>query len=316
MSLDNGFKKLAIDAIVNVVLKKDNDISNPKKISEFCSDTALCKEAANELVSLSASSAKKTDFKTSVLFDTFASEYFTSDNQFNNTRCIHALEELSGRANATEIKQLLKMAKELKLTDAQIDSLKVRIAKIAEKADPEDAINICRLFVSEKTFDFIYISQAEKLVSNGKQSKINEAELKQIIQNNTDEDSLVDVLSSFVSIFSVEKLFFDSAISKIRRHKSIPFLEKYWDIKESPVFFASLISPSSDIAKEVVRFVSDKHKKFLHTKELRTAFCKSLDSLNDNTYAYTSSEYLIQKKCDVNSYYVTVSLNESKNRKS
>lgn len=315
LSLDKEYKKLAIDAIVNVVLKKDNDISNPKKISEFCSDTSLCKDAANELVSLSASSAKRSEFKTSVIFDTFASEYFTSDNQFNNTRCIHALEELSSRANATEIKQLLKMAKDLKLTDAQIDSLKVRIAKIAETANPEDAIKICRLFESDKTFDFIYISQAENLVSNGMQSKINEGELKKIIQNNTDEDNFVDVLSPFVSILSFEKLFLDSAISKIKRHKSLPFLEKYWDIKESPIFFVNLISSSSDIAKEVVKFVSDKHKKFLHTKELRTAFCKSLDSLNDNTYACTASEYLIQKKCDVDSYYVIVSLNESKNRK-
>lgn len=316
LSLDKEYKKLAIEAVVNVVSMKDNDIKNPKRISEFCSDASLCKDAATELVSLSASSARKSDYKTSVLYDSFASEYFSSDNQFNNTRCIHALEELSTRANATEIKQLLKMAKDLKLSDAQIDSLSVRIAKVAETANPEDAIKICRLFESEKTFDFIYISQAENLVSNGMQSKINEGELKKIIQNNTDEDTIVDVLSPFVSILSFEKLFFDSAISKIRRHKSMPFLEKYWDIKESPVFFASLISPSSDIAKEVVKFVSDKHKKFLHTKELRTAFCKSLDSLNDNTYACTASEYLIQKKCDVNNYYVTVSLNESKNRKS
>ena len=80
------------------------------------------------------------------------------------------------------------------------------------------------------------------------------------------------------------------------------FLEKYWDVKESMLFFATLISPSSDIAKEVVKFVSDKHKKFLHTKELRMAFCKSLDSLNDNAYAYTASEYLIQKKLLYNGF--------------
>ena len=316
LSLDKDFKKIAIDAVVNVVLKKDEDIKNPKKISEFCSDLSLCKDAANELVSLSDSFAKKSDYKTSVLFDSFASEYFSSDNQFNNTRCIHVLEELSARVNATEVKQLLKMAKNLKLADGQIDSLKKRIAKIAEKTNPESAINICRLFISEKTFDLIYINQAENLVSNGNQSKINESELKQIIHDNTDEDSIVDVLSPFVSISSFEKLFFDSAISKIKRHKSMSFLEKYWAVKESTIFFANLISPSSDIAKEVIKFVSDKHKKFLHKKELRTAFCKSLDSLNDNAYAYTVSEYLIHKRCDVNSYYVTVSLNESKNKKS
>lgn len=316
LSLDKDFNKLAIEAVVNVILKKDEDVKNPKKISEFCPDMSLCKDAANELVSLSVSSARKSDYKTSVIFDSFASEYFSSDNQFNNTRCVHVLEELSARANATEVKQLLKMAKDLKLTDAQIDSLKMRIANIAEKANPESAINICRLFISEKTFDFIYINQAKNLVSNGNQSKINESELKQIIQNNTDEDSIVDVLSPFVSISSFEKLFFDSAISKIKRHKNMSFLEKYWDLKESSIFFANLITPSSDIAKDVAKYVSDKHRKFLHTKELRTAFCKSLDSLNDNAFAYTVSEYLIQKKCDVDSYYVTVSLNESKNKKS
>lgn len=316
LSLDKGFRTIVIDAIVNVVLRKDKDINNPKRISDFCSDATLCKYAANKLVSLSAFSAQKSDFKTAVLYDTFAADYFSSDNQFNNTRCIHALEELSDRANASEIKRLLKMAKDLKLTEAQIGSLKVRIAKIAEKANPEEAINICRMFVSEETFDLIYIKQAENLVAHGKQSKINEVELKQIIQNNTDEDSFVEVLSPFVSISSFDKPFLDSAISKIRRHKKISLLEKYWKIKESPVFFEELISPSSDLTQKVVRFISDRHKKFLHSKELREAFCKSIDSLNDNSYAYTASEYLIQKKCDVKSYYVRVSLNESMNRES
>lgn len=316
LSLDKDFKNLAIDAIVNVVLNKDEEVRSPKKISEICSDPSLCKDAADKLVLLSTISAKNNDYKTSVLFDSYASEYFLSDNQFNNARCIHVLEELSVRANATEVKQLLKMAEDLKLTDTQIDSLKMRIAKIAEKAAPETAINICRLFISEKTFDLIYINQAENLVLNGNSSRIKKSELKQIIQNNTDEDSIVDVLSPFVNIPSFEKIFFDSAISKIKRHKNLSFLEKYWNVKESSTFFAVLISPSSDIAKEVVKFVSRKHKIFLHTKELRAAFCKSLDSLNDNAYAYTVSEYLIQKKCDVSSYYVTVSLNESKGKKS
>ena len=167
LSLDKDFKKDAIESIVNVVSKKDSDIPEPKRISEFCSDSSLCKDAANELITLSASSAKKSDYKTSVLFDTFASEYHSSDNQFNNTRCIHILEELSERADANEIKQLLKKANDLKLTDAQIDSLKVRITEIADAADPELAIKICRLFITEKAFDLIYIKQAEKLVADG-----------------------------------------------------------------------------------------------------------------------------------------------------
>jgi hypothetical protein len=316
LSLDKDFKKVAIESIINVVSKKDSDIPEPKRISEFCSDPSLCKDAANELITLSASSAKKSDYKNSVLFDTFASEYYSSDNQFNNTRCIHILEELSERADANEIKQLLKTAKDLKLTDAQIDSLKVRIAKIADATNPEASIKICRLFVSEKSFDHIYIKKAEKLVASGNLSKINEAELKDIIRKNSDEDSFVDVLSPFVSIPSFEKLFFDAAISKIQRHKSTSFLEKYWKVKENPIFFEKLISPASDLTQDVVKFVSDKHKSFLHSKEFRTAFCKSLDSLNNNSYAYSSSEYLVQKKCDVNSYYVTVALKEAKNRPS
>lgn len=314
LSLHGGFKTLAIDAIVNVVLNKDSDIKNPKKMSAFCSDAALCRDAAKELAVLSASSAQKSDFKTSVLFDTFASDYLSNDNQFNNTRCIHALEELSGRANATEVKQLLKLAKDLNLTHAQIDSLRARIAQIAGAANPEDAINICRLFLSDRKFGIIYIKQAQNLVASGKQSKIDEVELKQIIQNNTDVDSFVDVLSTFLSVASYEKPFFDAAISKIKRHKSLPFFEKYWTIKESPVFFEKLISPSSELAREVVKLVSDKHRTFLHTRELRTAFCKALDSLNDNSYACTVSEYLIRKKCDLNGYYVKVSLSESENR--
>ena len=316
LSLDKDFKKDTIESIVNVVSKKDSDIPEPKRISEFCSDSSLCKDAANELITLSASSAKKSDYKTSVLFDTFASEYYSSDNQFNNTRCIHILEELSERADANEIKQLLKTAKDLNLTDAQIDFLKIRIAKIADTANPEASIKICRLFVSEKTFDLIYIKQAEKLVGSGNLSKINEVELKDIIRNNSDEDSFVDVLSPFVSIASFENLFFDAAISKVKRHKSMSFLEKYWKVKENPIFFEKLISPSSELTQEVVKFIADKHKTFLHTKELRTSFCKSLDSLNDNSYAYSSSEYLVQKKCDVNSYYVTVALKEAQNRAS
>ena len=316
LPLDKEFGKLAIDAIVNVVLNKDSDITNPKKISEFCSDDRLCKDAAKELVSLSVSSAMKSDYKTSVIFDTFASDFFSADNNFNNNRCIHALEELSDRENAAEIEQLLNMAKALMLTDAQIDSLKLRIAKIAKTAEPENAIRICRLFVSEKTFDLIYINQAEILVSNGKQAQINEAELKQIIQNNTDEDTLVDVLSPFVSISSFEELFFDSAISKIRRHKSMSFLEKYWLVKESPVYFEKLIASTSDLTQVVVKFISDRHKTFLHTTELKDAFCESLNSLRDNSYAYSAYEYLIHNNCDVKKYFVAVSLNESKNRTS
>lgn len=311
LTLNKEFKEVAIEAIINVILKKDYDISHPKKISEFCSDTALCKEAATKLVTLSATASKETDYKTSVLFDEFASEYFNLDNSFNNTRCEHILEELSGRANAAEVAQLLELAKMLKLTDKQVDSLKVRIASIAEVADPVDAIDICRLFRSEKTFDLIYINQAKNLVAKGAQTRINESELKQIVKSNSDEDSYADMLSPFVSISSFEKLFLYAAVSKIERHRDLFFFKKYWSIKESSFFFDELISHSSNLVQETVAFVSDNYRLFLHTKELRESFCNALDSLHDNSYVHSVTEHLILKGCDVNNYYIKVTLEKS-----
>jgi len=314
LSIDIEYKKTAIESIVEVVLKKDDDIKNPSTLSSICPDKNLCAEAAQELVKLSHQAAKKSDFKTSVLYDDFASEFCSSDNQFNNSRCTHILEELSSRANAKEISKLLKTAKDLKLTSAQVDSLKSRISLIAQSAKPEDALEICRLFPLEKTFDSIYITKSEQLVSAGKNRFINENELLQIIKTNSDEDTFTDVISPFVGIKFFEKIFLDSAIAKIQRHKSTSFLEKYWGIKESPIYFEELIIPSSSIAKDFVKFISNKHKLFLHTKELRSTFCKSLDKLKDNTYAYSAAEYLIQKKCDINSYYITVALKETERK--
>ena len=311
LTLDEDFKAIAIDAIINVVLKKDNDICNPKKISEFCTDATLCKEAASKLVALSAAAAKDTDYKTSVLFDKFASEYFCFDNGFNNTRCKHILEELSGRVNTAEVAQLLDLTTKLNLTNDQIDSLKARIASITEAADPVEAIGICRLFKLEKNFNLIYINQAKNLIAKGEQTKIDEKELEQIVKSNTDEDSYADMISPFISIPYFEKQFLYAAVSKIKRHRDLSFLKSYWNVKESPFFFAELISNSSNITRDTVTFVSNNHKLFLHTQELKESFCKALELLHDKSYVYSATEYLILKGCNVNSYYVKVALEKS-----
>lgn len=312
---DKNFKKIAIDAIVNVIQGNDSETKDPKSLTAFCKDNKLCKDAADELVKLSNSSASKNDFKSSVLFDSFASEYYSSDSQFNYNRCIHILEEQRKRESAKEMKSLLKLASDLQLTEQQIASLKKRIAQITKSASPVNAIEICRLFNGETDFDLIYIAQAEKLVADDKTAKIDETELMNIIKRNTDDDSFVDVVIPFVNINSFEKAFLSAAIAKIQRHKSMPMLEKYWQVKRDIIFFEKLISKSSNITKDVVSFVTNKHQLFLKTKEHRKSFCKSLDALKDNSYALSSAEVLVQKKCDINDYFVTVAIKESDGKK-
>lgn len=88
-------------------------------------------------------------------------------------------------------------------------------------------------------------------------------------------------------------------------------LKKYWSIKESSFFFDELISHSSNLVQETVAFVSDNYRLFLHTKELRESFCNALDSLHDNSYVYSVTEHLILNGCDVNNYYIKVTLEKS-----
>jgi hypothetical protein len=306
MPLATEFKKDAVDYIIAIISAKDSEVINPKSISEFCSDNELCKDAALGLIALSAEAARKKDYKIAVIFDSFAATYFSDDNTFNNDRCIHALEELSGRADAKEIQNLLKTAK-CKLTDNQIFALKDRIAQIAKSAEPIKGINICRLFKNEKTFNLIYIDQAKKLIVE-KSYKIDSSELLDIIKRNSDENTYADILSAFVNALPYDNEFFIAAINKVKNHKSTALLEKYWKVKEEKKYFEQLINPTSVFYKEVVDFIIDKYKLFLHTKDLRQAFCKSLDSLKDNEYVSSVAEKLILKGCDIQDYYVSIIL--------
>lgn len=148
-SVGNCVKDIIFDYIVSVVSNKDSEVRNVKHISDICSDKQICQESAADLYQRSIKKAHAKDYVTAVLYDRFASEYLSENNQFNFDRCSHILEELSGRADASEIKKLTTLAQSLNLTSAQLSKLETRINEIAVAASPENAIAICRLYVGK-----------------------------------------------------------------------------------------------------------------------------------------------------------------------
>ena len=198
IALNKDYSKVVSDCIVEVISDNDKDIRKPRKISDFCSDANLCKEAALDLNRLSSQAAEKKDLKKSVLFDSYASEFLSGENNFNYDRCVHLLEEASSREDAQEIEKILKTAKELELSEQQINNLKIRISQIAKSSDPAKGIKICRLFKSENTFASIYVDLASKLAAIDA-NKLDIKELLEIIKSISDEESFVDVLSAFVN---------------------------------------------------------------------------------------------------------------------
>lgn len=304
LQLDQKYKKQIIDFLVEIVLGKDKDYPKPTKLSDYCQDQKLCVEAANHIYQLSNKATGNKEYAKSVLFDYYAAEFLTSDNNFNVSRCYHKFKEIEQRADANEIKALLDFAKQLKLTDQQIDSIKSDIEKLAKSCEPLKGVNICRLFLSEKKFDIIYIEQAEK-VAKSNPAAINSQELLGVITSNSDEDSFVDVIVPFVNhIPDFSEQFINSAIDKIIRHKSMPMFEKYWPVKEDAQFFNRLVSKESEIAEETVRFVASKYELFLHSNELMQAFISSIDNLNDNKFSYQSAEELYKNGCKVLRYFI------------
>lgn len=309
---DASFKESILTSIVNIIKGEDSEVKTVKSLSEICSDTGLCIEAANYLAKFSLESAKLKDYKQAVLFDSHAAEYLSNNNSFNFERCVHILEEQSKRANHKEISALMTLAKKLNLTDTQISKLIDRISKIAKNAEPQKGIDICRLYIQDPIFGAIYIDQAEKLVDSGNSTALNKKELLDVINRNTDEDSLPDILIPFVnSVSGFEQFFIGSSINKIVKHKKASFLEQYWKVKESELFFSSLITDHSDLSLEVIKTIVANHKLFLHNKFLKSEFFKALDSLNDAEFAQSVAEKLIKNKCNVNDFYVGIVLKRS-----
>jgi len=309
---DTRFKENVLTSIVSIIKGEDSEVKAVKSLSDICTDTELCIEAANYLAKLSSESAKSKDYKLAVLYDSHAAEYLSSNNSFNYERCVHILEEQSKRASAKEVSALLSLAKKLNLTDTQISNLTERISQIASNAEPQKGIDICRLFIQDPVFGVIYITQAEKLVASGNSAALDEKELLDVINKNTDEDSLPDTLIPFVgSISGFEQIFIESSINKILKHKRVSLLEDYWKVKESVLFFSSLITDHSDLSLEVIKTITANHKFFLHNKSLKSEFFRALNSLNDDEYAQGVAEKLIKNKCNINEFYVEIVLKRS-----
>lgn len=294
--LDSSFRDQIVDYAIKVIDKHDSDLKSPKKISLICADNRNANSVAAHLFSLSNEAEKREEYATSVYYDTFAAEFLSEDNTFNVARCKHKFYELAPRSEAKEISDLLTLANKLNLSDLQITDLKNDILGLAKKTEPIKGINICRLFIGEKPFDQIYISQAEKLTKNSN-SQIDTNELLSVIRANSNEDSFSDIITPFVRTNSeYVSLFLDSAINKIRRHKSVDFLKKYWGVQESTLFFERLIISTKDFSSTVVDYIISNRTVFLNTSKYTNMFLNVVSKLNDKSYTYTITERLYDKR--------------------
>lgn len=197
-SLSSDFKNSIIDCIVQIVSNNDSELKNPKKISDFCKEVEISVLAAQEIAAKAVTFASKSRFEEAVVFDSFASEFLSNDNKFNNDRCRHLLEEASLRANDQEISQIISLAQTLKLSEAQVATLKKRILQLSSIADVFKGIKLCRLFKGEKSFDKQYVELATKTVKNGHVAILDSVELRKIISNISTERTVIDYLALFV----------------------------------------------------------------------------------------------------------------------
>lgn len=294
-----------IESIIKIISGKDAEIKNPQKISSICNFANLSKEASEKLAELANELAFKKDYAKAVSFDKYASEFLSDDNKFNNNRCMHIVEELSSRSDATEVKSLMSLAISLQLTDTQISSLKKRVCEIASNAEEVKSIKICQLFKFEKTFDKVYIQKAQKLCKQNKQSLLNASELLEIIQKNTNQDNYAEYLGRFVThISQYDSEFYNACISKILREKSIDLLKTYWSIKPNKLFFEKLVNSSCPIYDKIVEYVIQNHSLFLADEGIKGVFCKCIEAFNNEEYTLSISETLFKNGCNINDYYV------------
>lgn len=310
-SLGNWVKSIIFDYIVSVVSDKDSELKNVKHFSDICSDKQICQESATDLYHRSIKKAQAKDYVTAVLYDRFASEYLSDNNQFNFDRCSHILEELSGRADASEIKKLTTLAQSLKLTSAQLSKLETRINEIAVAASPEKAIAICRLYVGIATFDKVYLEKALSLAKSG--GKIYIPELRRVISNQTDEISLPNILAPFVAYLpELEREFVDAAIISIKRKDSTELLDNYWKVKNDSLFIEAVVNKSFESWRKFAKHIADNNNQFLGNKSDIEVFCGSLRDTDDMDMILDISEKLLKAKKNVKDFYTTIILKYSK----
>lgn len=310
-SVGNWVKDIIFDYIVSVVSNKDSEVKNVKHFSDICSDKQICIDSAADLYQRSIKKAQTKDYVTAVLYDRFASEYLSENNQFNFDRCSHILEELSGRADASEIKKLTTLAQSLKLSSAQLSKLETRINEIAVAASPEKAIAICRLYVGIPVFDKVYLEKVLSLAKSG--GKIDIPELRRVINNQTDEISLPNILASFVAYLpELEREFVDAAIIAIKRKDSTELLDNYWKVKKDSLFIEAVVNKSFESWKKFAKHIADNNNLFLGNKSYIEVFCGSLRDTDDMDMILDISEKLLKAKKNVKDFYITIILKYSK----
>mgnify|MGYP002575410964 FL=1 len=298
-----------ISCIISIILSKDKDVRSIKSISNICSSSSIAQKAAIKLATLSNEAAKKLDYKTCVLYDKYAADYLSNDNSFNNNRCTHLLENISSKATASEIKKILSNAKQLGLSETQINTLIARIKVIANQTEASEAILICKLFVNDEDFGKIYLSKALELCQQQKESSLDKYELLRIIKSTTLEIDYPYYLGKFVNYFNeFDDEFFSSSIAQIIKNNDTRLLKKYWNIKPSSRFFEKLVSTSVKEFDVFVSYIIENHNLFLKNKTFKQAFCSALCSINDEEYILNVSEILLKNACDIRDFYRTTIL--------
>ena len=310
VSINNSIKQAIVECAVKIVGQKDKDLKSIDKISSFCKDNEIAKLTASALATDANNLSKQKKYKEAVTLCSFAAEFLSDDNSFNNNRCKYILEELSGRANAQEIRRLLALAKQLNLSNNQIKSLENRILLIAENAEPAKALEICKIFKQTESFEKIYIEKTKALCMSGYASYVNCEELLEIIRNNSNEDNFVEYLAKFVNYLpSFEDIYITSCTEKIIRDEDITLLSVYWNIKKSSKFFSLLINKDSSIARNVIDYVAKNHSVFFTSSTYRNDFLSSVKSLSNEEILLSTLEKLLAYHCDVKSCYISEILN-------
>ena len=302
-------KQEIVNHIIDILLNNDSETKDVALISDICSNEEICKETAAQIYALAISYANEGDYKKAILLDNYAYEYLLDDNDFINTRCEHTLEELAPRANADEVYELLKFIERSKLNDVQKDSLTTRIAEIANLADEEKAIEICKLFDNVIVFKQIYVDKALSLCKTGKRSLVNSRELKQKIKDITTEDNYPDTLGRFVNYISdYESDFFKCALDRIIKRNDMSLLNLYWHIKPNHIFFDRLVCKENPNYSNAISYIVSNNTIFLTTAAYRDTFCHQVKSLGDYNNTISVSEDLLKDNCDVSLFYETTVL--------
>lgn len=311
LSVGSWIKDTIFNYVVEIISNNDSERKNVKKYSDFCNDKSVCKDSAVDLAKRAVKKALSKDYKTAVLFDSFAAEYLSADNAFNVDRCNHIVEELSSRADAKEIKSLLELAKSLKLSDEQIAKLTNRVNAIAVSANPPKAIAICRLFIGNQSFNKVYLEKSLSIAKAGERIVIDE--LRKVISQQTNESNLPDVLGSFVPyIPELEQEFVEAAIKVILSQKSKELLDRYWKIKNDSKFIKATVEKSFDAWEEFGSHIVERKDFFLCDKDSLKAFCATLKGNKDLEVTLLLTERLIKSGADVEEFYVSTILENSR----